>query len=48
MADPWILNQIIWFSARPGRPMPGISRLPAFDAMRLGAKEDDDENIARR
>lgn len=43
MADPYELNQIIWFSVRPDRPMPAISRLPAFDAMKLGVTEDDEE-----
>ena len=46
MADPYVLNQIIWFSVRPDRPMPGVTRLPAFDAMRLGVMEDEDEKIA--
>ena len=36
MADPLTLNQIIWFSVRGNQPAPAISRLPAFDAMRLG------------
>jgi len=46
MADPYVLNQIIWFSVRPERPMPGICRLPAFDAMRLGMSEEEEERIA--
>jgi len=46
MADPYVLNQIIWFSVRPERPMPGICRLPAFDAMRLGVSEEEEERIA--
>ena len=34
MADPRVLNEIIWFSVRGAKsPMPEISRLPAFDAM---------------
>ena len=40
MADPAILNQIIWFSVRRNLPMPSISRLPAFDAMRFGLAEE--------
>jgi len=36
MADPLTLNQIIWFSVRGNLPAPAVSRLPAFDAMRLG------------
>ena len=47
MADPSLLNQIIWFSVRPERPMPGVNRLPAFDAMRLGLAEEREE-IAER
>jgi YVTN family beta-propeller protein len=46
MADPWVLNQIIWFSVRPEMPMPEFSRLPAFDAMRLGVMEEERERIA--
>lgn len=34
MADPFVLNQIIWFSVRgDGAPMPKIARLPAYDLM---------------
>jgi hypothetical protein len=36
MADPLTLNQIIWFSVRGNQPVPETSRLPAFDAMRMG------------
>jgi hypothetical protein len=43
MADPAILNQIIWFSVRRNLPMPSISRLPAFDAMRFGLAEELEE-----
>jgi len=46
MADPYVLNQIIWFSVRPDRPMPSVCRLPAFDAMRLGVMEDEEEKVA--
>jgi len=46
MADAGVLNQIIWFSVRPERPMPGVSRLPAFDAMRLGIVEEEDLKVA--
>jgi hypothetical protein len=48
MADPLILNQIIWFSVRREMPMPLASRLPAYDAMKLGIREEDDEKIASR
>ena len=36
MADPLTLNEVIWFSVRGNQPVPAISRLPAFEAMRLG------------
>jgi hypothetical protein len=42
MADPGVLNQIIWFSVRRGSaPMPEVARLPVFDAMRIGIIEDE-------
>ena len=47
MADPEILNRIIWFSVRGNTPMPSIARLPAFEAMRLGL-QDEREEIAER
>ena len=47
MADAEVLNRIIWFSVRGNVPMPAISRLPAFDAMRLGLN-DEREEIAER
>jgi YVTN family beta-propeller protein len=47
MADPEILNRIIWFSVKGNIPMPEISRLPAFDAMRLGLQEER-EKIAEK
>ncbi|HKE59252.1 MAG TPA: bifunctional YncE family protein/alkaline phosphatase family protein [Pyrinomonadaceae bacterium] len=43
MADPEVLNQIIWFSVKGEIPMPSASRLPAFDAMRLGLREEREE-----
>ena len=46
MADPATLNQIIWYSVRGNEPMPAISRLPAFDVMRLGLLEEREE-VAR-
>jgi len=48
MADPEILNRIIWFSVRGNIPMPEISRLPAFDAMRLGLQEEREEIAEKR
>jgi hypothetical protein len=43
MADPLVLNQIIWYSVRSNSPMPTIARIPAFDAMRLGVAEEREE-----
>ena len=43
MADPLTLNQIIWFSVRGNQPAPAISRLPAFEAMRLGLPSTEPE-----
>jgi YVTN family beta-propeller protein len=43
MADPRVLNEIIWFSVRGAKsPMPEISRLPAFDAMLPELKSSDE------
>lgn len=46
MADPRELNEIIWFSVKGERRMPGIARLPAFDLMKLGINPDDDDREA--
>ena len=43
MADPEVLNRVIWFSVRGNVPMPEIKRLPAFQAMRLGLREEREE-----
>jgi YVTN family beta-propeller protein len=43
MADPEVLNRIIWFSVKGNAPMPEIKRLPVFDAMRLGLQEEREE-----
>ena len=43
MADPEVLNRIIWFSVKGHMPMPAIARLPAFEAMRLGLQEEREE-----
>jgi len=48
MADPETLNRIIWFSVKGNIPMPEIARLPAFDAMRLGLQEGDEEIAEER
>jgi YVTN family beta-propeller protein len=47
MADPEVLNRIIWFSVRGNVSMPEIKRLPAFEAMRLGLREER-EDIAEK
>ncbi|HKR13510.1 MAG TPA: hypothetical protein VJT15_15705 [Pyrinomonadaceae bacterium] len=43
MADPEVLNRIIWFSVKGDVPMPPIARLPLFDAMRIGLQEEREE-----
>lgn len=44
MADPLVLNQIIWYSVRGANsPMPGIARLPVYDALRAGIREEVEE-----
>ena len=51
MADPRVLNEIIWFSVRGAKsPLPEIARLPAFDAMRAGIAEEAEEqsNVLKR
>jgi hypothetical protein len=48
MADPAILNRIIWFSVRGNTPMPEVNRLPAFEAMRLGLEEEHEEIATKR
>jgi YVTN family beta-propeller protein len=48
MADPEVLNRIIWFSVKGDMPMPAIARLPAFEAMRLGLQEERAEIAAGR
>ena len=48
MADPEVLNRIIWFSVKGDVPMPKINRLPAFDAMKLGLREEPEEFAEER
>ena len=48
MADPEVLNRIIWFSVKGNVPMPSVNRLPAFDAMRLGLQEEREEIAEER
>ncbi len=43
MADPEVLNRIIWFSVQGRKPMPESVRLPLFEAMRLGLKEESEQ-----
>lgn len=44
VADPYVLNQVIWFSARgAGSRMPAIAHLPLFDVMREGVADADDD-----
>jgi len=51
MADARVMNEIIWYSVRgAGSPMPQIARLPAFDALREGIAEqqEEQEEISKR
>ena len=51
MADARVMNEIIWYSVRgASSPMPGIARLPAFDALREGIAEqrEEQEEMTRR
>ena len=51
MADARVMNEIIWYSIRgAGSPMPQIARLPAFDALREGIAEqqEEQEEVTRR
>jgi hypothetical protein len=44
MADARVMNEVIWYSVRgAGSRMPGIARLPAFDALREGIAEQREE-----
>jgi YVTN family beta-propeller protein len=51
MADARVMNEIIWYSIRGGgTPMPGIARLPAFDALQEGIAEqrEQQEEMTKR
>lgn len=52
MADPAVLNRILWFSVRgEATPMPAVARLAAFDAMRFGIAseaEDGEPDVIER
>ena len=44
MADPAVLNQILWFSVRGDRQeMPRVASLPAYSAMRYGMLREDEQ-----
>jgi YVTN family beta-propeller protein len=46
LANPQILNRIIWFSARGGgQPYPAMAQLPAYDVMRTRAIEESTEEL---
>jgi YVTN family beta-propeller protein len=46
LANPQILNRIIWFAARGDeQPYPAIAQLPVFDVMRTRAIEDSAEQV---
>jgi hypothetical protein len=40
LADPQVMNEIIWYSVARERAMPGIARLPAFELMKQGIREE--------
>jgi hypothetical protein len=47
MANPRELNEIIWFSVRGEKfPMPEIARLPAFDLLIAGIREEEEDEDA--
>ncbi len=50
MADPKVLNAVIWFACTGnGSSVPQTAQLPAFEAMRLGiAQLDDDESASKK
>jgi hypothetical protein len=50
MADPKVLNAVIWFACTgSGSNIPQATLLPAVQAMRLGiAKMDDDEGVSKK
>jgi YVTN family beta-propeller protein len=40
MADPQAMNEIIWYSVTHESSIPGIARLPAFELMKQGIREE--------
>jgi hypothetical protein len=48
MADPAVLNAVIWYSVKGGgAPFPAVASLPAFGLMTAGLLDNDDANNAR-
>jgi len=48
MADPKVLNAVIWFACKGnGSPVPGSAQLPAVQAMRLGISEPNESEKSR-
>ena len=47
LANPRVLNEIIWFSVRGNQPMPRPVELPVFNAIKLGATESEGEDKER-
>jgi hypothetical protein len=48
MADPRVLNAIIWFACKgSGSPVPESAQLPAYQAMRLGIPDANDAALRR-
>ena len=46
LADPQILNRIIWFSVRGStKAYPTVARMPAFDVMRTISDEESAEQL---
>ncbi len=46
MANPEVLNKILWFSVRGNKAkMPDLARLPAFDLMTAGLYKEEDEEV---
>jgi hypothetical protein len=50
MADPAVLNAVIWFACTGnGSNLPQKAQLPAYQAMRLGiAKLDEDDHVSQK
>jgi hypothetical protein len=49
MADPKVLNAVIWFACKGnGSTIPAAAQLPAYQAMRLGIAKLDDEGGSKK